>query len=167
MVLKSVRSLAFMSVRPVPMRRPAGSASRRSSELDAWLATFQTQARLAAQEMSAFIDREVACEYPVQRHGPARTPRYRFHHNEWNIEPDKKRKQVSEHFLNEQSNDDARSRALTRPGSSAASAASVLCSLWCGRALEAFHKAANDFVGFHWLQFVQEFSLKVQCVCPV
>ena len=129
--------------------------------------TLESQAATAAQDMSAALEQHILVEYLGHRHEPARTPRYRFHHNEWNIEPDQKRKQVSVHFLTEQRDDDARSRALTRPGSLAASAAAVLCSLWCGRALAAFHKAARDFVGFPWLQLLQEFGLKVHCVCPV
>ena len=129
--------------------------------------TLESQAATADQDMSAALEQHILVEYLGHRHEPARTPRDRFHHNEWNIEPDKKRKQVSVHFLTEQRDDDARSRALTRPGSLAASAASVLCSLWCDRALEAFHKAVSDFVGFPWLQLLQEFGLKVQCECPV
>ena len=140
---------------------------RSSQRLDAWLITLEPQAATAAQDMSVALAKDILVEYLGHRRGSAGTPRYRFHHNEWNIEPDKKRKQVSVHFLTQQRDDDARSRALTRPGSLAASAASVLCSLWCGRALEAFHKAANDFVGFPWLQLLHTFGLKVQCVCPV
>ena len=140
--------------------------------------TLESQDATAAQDMSAAILREVACDYLGQRHGPAWTPRYRFH-PELKIQFGKKRGHVElcfrwsrvgsldvELVFTKQNHDNARRRPLTRPGSLAALAAAVPCSLWCGRALEAFHKAARDFVDVHAPQLLQEFGLKVQCVYP-
>ena len=141
--------------------------------------TLESQAATAAQDMSAAMGREVACEYLGQRHGPARTPRYRYHPIEWKVRAGQKKSCVSLCFrwslvgaqdvllaVTEQRSDHACCHPLVRPGSLAALAAAMPCSLWYGRALEALHKAANDFVEVHNQKLLQEFGLKLQCVYP-
>ena len=59
-----------------------------------------------------------------------------------------------EPVFTKQNNDNARRRPLTRPGSLAALAAAVPCSLWCARAVEAFQKAARDFLDVQF-QFIE------------
>ena len=174
-VLKSARSVAFMSVSPAPMRRPAGQPVRGSADL-AWQSTLESQAATAALEMSAVCERQISCEYLGQRHGPAHRACYRKSPSEWKVKPGEKASRVALYFrctvvgspelepvLTVQRNHDVRVRRVSFPDSLSGFTAVAACSVWCARALQALESAANEFVGLHGPQLQEEFGQQLVC----
>ena len=141
---------------PKVLRKPA------SDESDSWLAALHSAGVFAGEEFSTALNELVEVEYLGQKHGPASRPMYRPDPRSWKTKAGERRDRVQVCFRWQllgaqavpasipcQRNDDARARALTRPGALAALARSVPCVSWAARALAIVEQAAGTFVQVH------------------